>query len=315
MYVKMTRTIVTPAEIFSAGVVYDVGPGQGGRWIEGGKAKPTDDQPAAVQTLSARIHAASGRPALFLPPAGMEFGHEVMTHVRIVHFNKAAFKVVCCRPGNEVLYPTANMFFTEWSDPVPDEYRVGTARSAGIDWGHIVLKFPTCIPVEAGGLTKEEALCCIAPEKTIPLTPKIRGLRADVVLGIRHRQFWTVRNWKYWQYVADRLREKGVTFSVVGAKETSESLIGQLHHSGDYDTDAAVELLQGCKLYVGTDCGASHLAATVGVPMLVFREAKSGAPDLTARMQMVNPHPVEVVPEGWSDPAAVVAAALALLEK
>lgn len=314
MYVKMLRSLVTPAETFAAGRVYDVGPSLAKRWEEEGKALPTDECPPAIKTLQQRLEHGAGRSCLFLPPAGMEFGHEVMTHLRIVHFHKASYKVVCCRSGNEVLYPSADAFVTDWHDPIPDEYRVGTVRSRQVSFPDLQQRFPSLTAIPAGGLTNEEALCCISPDQRILFTPKIRGIRSDVVLGIRQRKFWTARNWSHWQWVADRLRKKGITYSVIGTKETSQTLVGQQHHSGDYDTDAAIELLRGCSLYVSTDCGASHLAATVGVPMLLFRESESGSPDLIPRMQMVNPHSIQRI-DGWDHPGEVVRGTLEFLGK
>ena len=86
----------------------------------------------------------------------------------------------------------------------------------------------------------------------------------------------------------------------MGDKRTSFDLKGQAAHSGDYDTDAAIELLQGCSLYIGGDSGGSHLAAAVGAPMLIFRETASRSRDLTSRMAITNPGRVEVMPsKSW----------------
>ena len=46
------------------------------------------------------------------------------------------------------------------------------------------------------------------------------------------------------------------------------------------DLNAAVELLQNCKLYIGTDSGVSHLAALAGARSLIFRDSNSGSTGL-----------------------------------
>ncbi|MBV8782418.1 MAG: hypothetical protein JO353_13565, partial [Phycisphaerae bacterium] len=153
-------------------------------------------------------------------------------------------------------------------------------------------------------------LHCIEPGTAIPFNPRRRGLKADVLLGVRQRQFCPERNWLHWQSLADAITAAGYSFAVIGNPDTATSLDGQVCRSGDYDTDTAIELLRGCKLYIGQDSGNSHLAATAGAPMLLFREEACMSRDLTGRMERVNPGRVEVMRGVWNDPPAIIARAI-----
>lgn len=309
MYVRMIETLGTPAERLVTGEVYDLDVEQAEQLVRAGLAAPTTDPPRHIAQLLARLDDGADRPCLFLPFVG-EFGHLCMTHIRLVHWHKARIKVVCCRPGEEVLYPSATSVVTDWRDPIPDAERVATIRDARPEWPDIVARYPDHHPVRAGNLDPRQELYAINGSERVPFDPRRRDLRADVVFGVRFRAFSPERNWMYWQRVADAVSDAGFTFAVIGHRATSYDLRGQYCHTGDLDTDAAVELLQTCRLYVGTDSGNSHLAAAVGAPMMIFRETAGGSRDLTPRMEQANPGRVEVIREGWDRPDAVISAVL-----
>jgi hypothetical protein len=311
VFVEMLITVGTAAGPYRRGQVYDVDAATGAEWVRVGQAAQTDTPPPHVAELLARLDDGADGPVVFLPFVG-EFGHLIMSHVRLVHFHRSPDKLVCCRPGEEVLYPSASGFVTTWRDPVSDYGRVGTMRDRRFPWPMIRRRHRTRHPIDAGALTPEQEVYPLRPDRPIPFRPTPRGLRADVVLGVRRRSFCPERNWPHWQRVADAARAAGLTFAVVGDRATSFDLEGQACHSGDHDTAAAVELMQGCRLFVGTDSGASHLAATVGCPMLVFRETAGGSRDLTGRMAAVNPGRVDVLPGGWDRPDTVAARVVAL---
>lgn len=266
-----------------------------------------------VNDLDQRLVDGDGRPCLFLPFLG-EFGHEVMSHVRIVHFHTASAKTVCCRAGQEVLYPSADAFVTDWVDPVPDLLRVASGRNVAVQWPEIIRRFPDHHTIISGRLTRQQEIHPLRPDTHIPMRPSVRGLRADLVFGVRRRIFCPERNFKQWDILAAAATAAGLTFAVIGDKATSFDLPGQVCHSGDFDTDAAVELLQNCRLYVGTDSGNSHLAAAVGARMLIFRQHEGGSRDLTGRMAAVNPGRVEVLHNGWNDVFATARRMTALVK-
>lgn len=313
MFVKMIQTLATPWGSHRAGHVYDVPDAIGTDWRRKHLAVHSVEPPPTIGQLLARLDDGAGKPCLFLPPAGMEFGHEVMSHMRLVHFHRASRKVVCCRPGHEVLYPSAAVHVTDWTDPTPDAERIATNnRTPQIKWPDLIAARPDHHPIAAGGLSPTQEIFPINPHVRLPFRPKLRGLRADVVLGVRRRAFAPQRNWPHWHTLAAALTSAGLTFAVVGAADTSIDLPGQVCHTGTLDTDAAIELLQNCQLYIGTDTGPSHLAAEVGASMMVFRETRTASRDLTARMATMNAGRVVVIEDGWDNPAAVAHAAAAV---
>lgn len=315
MFVKMMQSLGTPNGAYIRGKIYEVDEHAGAQWIQSSLAERSTTPPEYIEQLLDRLDDGAGKPCLFLPPAGIEFGHEVMTPVRLVHFHKASHKVVCCRPGTEVLYPSAAVHITDWIDPIPDAQRVGTCRDREQpQWPDLYARFPEHRPVSVSGFSMAQELYPIEPEQPIAMQPKRRGLAADVALGVRVRQMGAERNWprERWQCVANAITRAGYTFAVVGRHETSINLDGQEFHTGDYpDTDAAVELLQSCRLFVGSDSGAAHLASTVGAPMLVFRHQAGRT--FVERMAMVNPGRVAFMPDAWDDPDAIVARMLRIL--
>lgn len=278
----------TLSEYIREGVVCEVSDFMGWHYVRNGWATQEPEPPTV--SIEDRLNAGAGETCLFLPFIG-EFGHLIMSHMRIVHFNRAYRKIVCCRPGQEILFPLADEFVTDWVDPLIDKRKIGTRHRLELDWSHITARFPDAVPLEASPMTREQELQGVRLSERIPLRPKLRGLRADVVIGPRKREFAPDKNWKHWPIVAEAIHRSGYTLAVIGDRATSFDLPHQVCHTGDLDTDAAVELLQNCRLYLGTDSGASHLAAAVGAKMLVTRTDGSFNRDLRPRMAEANPGP------------------------
>jgi hypothetical protein len=312
----MIQTLSTALSAFYAGETYEVIDATGAAWIRAGVAVKTDVPPEWILAFMRRLEIGKGQPCLFLPNLG-EFGHKILTGIRYFHFHQASEKVVCCFPSERVLYPSATEYFTDWQEPphVFDAMRGGSGHSPVSLWPKIVARFPNHVPIVQGGFSFSEEMLPIHPDERIPFRPKIRGLRADVCISVRNRRYCPVRNWQHYQQLADAIRAAGHTFAVIGHRDTSHDLDGQTCHSGDYDTDAAIELFQNCDLFIGTDSGPSHLASTVGSQMLLFREIASGTRDFFPRMGKVNPGRIDVVSDGWENPEAVIDRALQLLSQ
>src|SRR5690606_19352583 len=118
------------------GFVYECDEAEGEELVRRGLAEETQTPPPHIADLLARLDDGAGEPVLFLPFVG-EFGHLSMSHVRMVHFHRASRKAVCCQPGQEVLFPSADEYFTDWTDPIRDKDRVGTLRDRKIPWPNI----------------------------------------------------------------------------------------------------------------------------------------------------------------------------------
>jgi hypothetical protein len=237
MYIEITiPCLSTEQGPYRGGEIYELPDADALRWINQGIAKPSAQPPHHVIEFYGRLDMGAGKPTLFLPSVA-EFGHRILTGYRIVHWHKASRKVVCCRPGEEVLYPSADQFELNWTDPVDDAKRGGTGPA--LRWPEIEARYPGYTCIQTGNLSPEQEKLCINPEQRIPFRPKLRGLKADVCLGVRHRAFCREKNWPGWQLVADALTANGYTFAVIGSRPTTMDLKGQTHTSADYDTDAS----------------------------------------------------------------------------
>ena len=316
MYVQMIETLAGADHIFDRNQIYEVDMATGVLWVERGLAFHTITPPPFVERFHALLEVGAGMPCLFLPHLG-EFGHKVMTGIRLFHWHKSTFKVVCCRRTERVLYPDADGFFHDWEEPanLKDSERGGSQKSPPSMWPDIVKRWPAFIPIEQGGLTPSQELIALRPRERIPFRPRIRNLpRVDVLLGVRYREFCREKNFPIdrWQRLADALSNAGKTFAVAGARPYTLDLPGQAFNTADYDTDASIEAMRGSRLFLGTDTGVSHLAATVGCRMGVIREEFFGR-DFIPRMEEVNVGRVKRIQGYWDNPERIAAIALDML--
>lgn len=258
----------------------------------------------------------SGSKAVFLPFIG-EVGWLIMHYMRLVHFSQAKYKIVCCRPGQEVLFPTADEFCTGWHYNAPDTSVTGTGNP--MRWEFAAKAFPDAAPVPSGSLSNQQEFVAIAPGQRIEISPKRRGLQVDVCIGARRRELLPAKNWPHWQKIADALTDAGLTFAVIGTRDSAYTLEGMTCMSGDYgDFDAAVELLQNCRLFVGADSGSAHLASVVDSrPMIVQnipRPPHSTNWGWVHRMKATATQPiVEISADDWENPEVMIQAITAAL--
>src|SRR5665213_2038721 len=128
MYILMRQTLATASQVYAANEIYEVEKSIGQLWIIANIAVQTTTPPPHIDRFHALLDHGADQPCLFLPHLG-EFGHKIMTGIRIVHWHKASEKIVCCKPGEEVLYPSATQFVTDWKSPITDAMTVGTMQS------------------------------------------------------------------------------------------------------------------------------------------------------------------------------------------
>jgi hypothetical protein len=345
MILKFRQSIGTDHGPYTAGKTYDVAEPFAIDWLRCGYAEPGDTSSATMQEVIAqmkamrrsqkppavvdldkiaaatlgRLDSAQGKTALFLPFLG-EVGWLVMWHMRLVEFSTAARKIVCCHRGQECLFPSAAEFFYDWTNPIPDSLRAGTDRVER-RWPRICDEFPHATPILAGGLSMEEELITVHIDRKIPITPRTRrGLKVDVCIGTRKREFLPAKNYPHWPRIAEALRAAGLTYAVIGSRESSYDLPGMTCMSADFgDWDAAVELLQNCRLFIGTDSGGAHLASIAnGCPMIVQQvpDPHSGTTRcFIPRMVQTSSHQVvHLPPETWDQPEVMIDRTLEALQ-
>jgi len=304
VFVEFKTCCFAPGHAYRQGHVYHVTDTAGNALIKAGYAVATDKKPPEIAALYDRLEIGKDATALFLPFVG-EYGHLIMSHLRIVHFNKAKRKIVCCQPGQQCLFPAASAFITDWTNPIADAQRIGSAGSftTALKWPELTARHPHAAIVPAGNLQPEAEVWILNQGEIIPFAVPKPAQRVDVLLGVRQRGFAPERNWQHWQRLADQITAAGYTFGVMGLRDTAPDLHGQtLHTNGN--CALAIGLMQAGSLYVGQDSGGSHLAAEAQAKMILFR-CNDGSRNLIDRMRQVNRQPVEFAANGWDEPAAL----------
>lgn len=214
-----------------------------------------------------------GGTVVFLPCLG-EFGYFIVKWIRYVHFFEAGRKVVCCREGHQVFFPSADEFIVA-PDLIPDCKRRGASCRP---WTRNAL-----VRYHASLLSDERMFFCFeypfvgeefGKDKLVGnflLKPKVRGLKVDVVLAPRRR--FMGRTAKYnldlWPGVLARLRGAGLSVGVIGARESSLDLRGDLVSWDFPDDDACIEMMMNARVVVSPNCGMVHLAIFLRRPMVL----------------------------------------------
>lgn len=195
---------------------------------------------------------------LFLPFRG-EFGFVIMYHAPQVHAAIRPGDLVCCERGNEALYPGAERYVLV-DRPVDAERRNGqepelTAR----------------LRKRYGGEYEVVAPDVKAPRKYFVPQPHHRfGIKADIVVCPRKREYGPDKNWLHWQELTNRIVEDGMTPFAAGAPDSSFPVSCEC--SWDYDRflDATIEAMLSAKIVIATDAGLAHLAVLCGRPLLMI---------------------------------------------
>jgi hypothetical protein len=261
-------------------------------------------------------------PAIVLPMYG-EFGWLIMTHIRFVHSLAAAEKIVCCNSGEIWLFPSATDFFCDWEHPIDDNDRCGHGgyrhgNRCGPSDARLIDRLSTVYPHHII-LRPTRHDCTWHLSDAVKFRPHVRRLlpTVDVALGVRKRDFVHDKNWTHWTLLSRVLRRCGFTVGLVGAKASSFVDLAADVHAWDHqdgDTAGSIDLMQQCRLYVGTDSGISHLAALMDTPMLVFRRDSPGNPDWRGVMERANKAFFRALDDAaWFRPDEVVGAVLRCL--
>ncbi len=273
---------------------------------------------------------------IILPFYG-EFGWFLNSHIRLAHYFIASNKIVCCRKGEEVYFPSANNFFYDWKDIFEDYEKCGFRNTWPISPSFKATAEEERLKTKLKSLYPEHRLLdfqyAIPPELVqyfpIPIQFKKKyGIKVDIVICARKRHATGnfgdhgIRNFEKWPQVIVPLLQKGYRIGIVGKKETSYDYSVFDTRSWEYkDNNSAIfEMLSSARIYIGTDTGPTHLAALLKTPMILFRnENETLSPNLLnncilpiARNQNFY---AEIVSDGWNNPTKVVETTCRYLNK
>jgi len=245
-------------------------------------------------TVLSSIFTPSDKTTVFLPNYG-EFGPIIDKLVKIVHFHQSPKKIVCCKRGEEALYPSASEFFYDWEDFVKDEDKWGFFSkrkiSKYVNTNYTNYKQKLSIEIDKiisklGGDNNYFYLWNFNIDKIFTnkyshiFRPELKpitkcGLNVDIVISPRNRKSRIESNCGFWEDIVCELTNNGYSVGSIGKEETSEKIKGISLNSWSHDdnSSAIIEMLQNCKLYIGIDTGTSHLASLLSVPMMVFFHA------------------------------------------
>jgi len=226
---------------------------------------------------------------IIVPPFVGEFGWFVIRTIREVDKHPAKHKVVCCRPGQEIFFPSADAFFYDYDAAFKEKGRNAKVPTLGLGrvW-HVQAanaianqcrySNPDYADHEIFNTTKGN---CYKHSKDIyhfpKLTPKLEYDPVDVVFSTRNRREFKGKNRSadFYTSTLKLLMENGYTTGVVGIKKQSINLPYVDSRSWDYpyEEEATVAMMQNAKLVVTTNTGISHLAVMLRCPLFVIENA------------------------------------------
>lgn len=238
------------------------------------------------------------KPIVFLPNYG-EFGPTIDKLIKIVHFTKSPYKIVCCRHSEAEFFPSANTYYSGWNyDLIEDTYRWGffTKRKILLKKGkRVVNPYAEKYWKEAdediqkikerfGNEYEYIDLRGLSSDMTWTThyshlfrfkfeTGKMEWNFPDVVISPRNKLARKDNNFEHWEDFIKIMNNNGYSAGCIGSKESSFEIPQSIMNSWAFTNNgrASIEMLSHCKLYVGLDTGPSHLASFMSIPMIVFQ--------------------------------------------
>jgi len=225
---------------------------------------------------------------IFLPNHG-EFGATIDKVIKVVSYKQSLHKIVCCKEGEESLYPDANEFYYDWEDFVEDEYKWGLFAQPrrknprrhihkdmlNTEFEKIKKRFGDNFKyVHMWPFSRDDVFSKYSHLFRVELKSKL-DKKVNVVISPRFRKSRPENNFLGWDYVCKKIKEKGYSIGCVGSESGSIKIEESSMNSWDYtdNSSACVSMLNNCDLYLGLDTGVSHLASMLSCPMIVFSHA------------------------------------------
>ena len=258
-------------------------------------------------------------------PWRLEFGTMLMHWVRHVHIQlrdrpAGVRAVVCCRPGDEPLFPGADEYFYDWED-LPDVRKKWASVRDG-DHKEYMQQL-------VAGLTKRyPGSRIINPPRKFPsdqtsgnFKPQPRShieMPGDkwpqVLIAPRYRNHGVHRNYAHWPEVFNLLNEH-YSVGLLGALSSSVDIptCHEYWKAWFYDDNlsATLQMMSKARLVVTTDSAIAHLAVLAGARLAVIYDepgVEAGKPEWPWAFGHMKDHAVNYcspIIGGWKNPRVV----------
>jgi hypothetical protein len=221
-------------------------------------------------------------------PYFYEFGICILRHIRKINYIHSTDKtydhiIVCCRKGEECLYPLATDFFYDWSDV--DDIHKGKGDISKLYspkqsklHAYFFEKYKGHnIHIERCKLTEKNRELYAKSELNIGYYGNMYP-NVDVLLGTRKRSIGVGKNFPHWQEVVDFFKSKGKTVGIIGKKETTfvPNNVDIVSHSIENTTQCIVGMMQNSKIIINTDSGLAHLCRLLRLKQVVISVKNRG---------------------------------------
>ena len=219
------------------------------------------------------ISGESKKPCLFLPYLG-EFGIMIFQYIKFVHFYKCPWKTIMCPKEDRIFFPSANNF---------EDFPLISKREEKYNYMNhprykqIADMMKNFYPNYDIALFFSDINYNIVTNLIFDFDlPQYVEKRFDVVIGSRGKNLYDFKNYPYWDIISEKLNSLNYKIAVVGSKNFSNSVKGAFH-SWEFGNDSknVCLILKMSKLYIGTDCGISHLACFLQIPSILINAPNS----------------------------------------
>lgn len=233
---------------------------------------------------------------IIIPPYGGEFGWFCSHWVRQVAQIKADSLIVCCKKDDEIFYPNATEFYSDYDNTVWPELPQGMGK-VGVwgEQGKILEKVLSENP-------QWRNYTIFRPSKgweyamdlnhAVDLTSEL-DIHVDLVISARNCSFKGARSKKTFTNIdvdtlpLDELQKLGITIGLIGTKDSTVDLpnVDIKSYSFDKPNHASVSMMQNCKLAMVQNTGVMHLASLCDSPTVVFGKHKTHMVEWAARQR------------------------------
>jgi hypothetical protein len=211
---------------------------------------------------------------IILPFYG-EFGFFIRRYVLWVnHKFKEDDIMVCCRKGQECLFPYVVKFYYDWDD-VDDSIKGKGMKLENYYDEDLISVLEKTYP-ESEIIRKKPPT--IDYHKVKVSVKSYDYPKVDVVIGTRKRNLGQGKNFNHWQIVVDYLKEKGLTIGILGLKGTT--FVPENVDVVSYDiantTECIMGMMQNASIILNTDSGLAHLCRLLGLRQTVISVVGQG---------------------------------------